>query len=93
MRAAFAGQIRTGTKSPVWLEKDQISDWLKAQKSTEKNRRKDAKIAGKHTKKKTEASMKAAAARDDQGGLYKKSKSHGESSEDESLEDVYSDSE
>jgi hypothetical protein len=93
MRAAFAGKIRTGTKSPVWLEKDQISDWLKAQKSTEKMRRKDAKNAGKHTKNKTVASKQAAAVRNDQGGLCKKSESHGESSEDESLEDSYSDSE
>jgi hypothetical protein len=58
----FARKTCTGTSSPLWLGKYQISDWLKAQKSTEKMRRKDAKNTGRHLGKKTESSKSSGAA-------------------------------
>jgi len=42
MKAKFSRQLRLDTMTPMWLEKDQISDWLARQAKEEKERRKEA---------------------------------------------------
>ena len=43
MKSHFSDMIRVATMTPMWLEKDQIGDWLASKKSAEKTRRKQSK--------------------------------------------------
>jgi hypothetical protein len=43
MKAFFSGKIRVATMTPMWLEKDQIGEWLAGKKAAEKSRRKQNK--------------------------------------------------
>ena len=43
MKSHFSDMIRVATMTPMWLEKDQIGDWLAGKKSDEKARRKQIK--------------------------------------------------
>ena len=52
MKAKFSDMIRVRTKTPMWLEKDQIAEWLAARKAEEKSRRKNKKALEGGLKKK-----------------------------------------
>jgi len=52
MRAHFALRIRTDTRSPMWLEQDQIATWLAKKVKVEKEARKRRRITALSERKK-----------------------------------------
>ena len=80
MKAHFSGKIRVSTMTPMWLEKDQIGEWLAGKKATEKVRRKQAKTASAAKERPASRKARGASAKKQQAEADATVTSSGESS-------------
>ena len=75
MKAYFRNQVRKDTKTPMWLERDDISKWIAEQKKVEKQKRRQNSHAGSaepKKKKKQNISGNAKSKRGAKGGSKRK---------------------